>query len=205
MRQTSALQSPQESEQGSALLSQSPPRKWRRKRTEQITKFVSEENRYRMRRAAKSKALIDRATSLSGNFVSNLFVHSGSTTTESTACWPCNQPVVSAGIRPMAFQLSCVHFSVSTAGERKPPNNFAFRRHAHRSLQSVAEFTAEITDGAQRNAQSTAQERRKNAKMEIKKKKLAKRRKAAKCFELTALPSRDSVPQKLVPSYLSRL
>jgi hypothetical protein len=41
--------------------------------------------------------------------------------------------------------------------------------------------------------------------MERKKKKLAKRRKAAKCFELTALPSRDSVPQKLVPSYLSRL
>lgn len=59
--------------------------------------------------------------------LSNLFVHSGSTTTESTACWPCNQPVVSAGIRPLAFQLACVHFSVSTAGERKQPNNFALR------------------------------------------------------------------------------
>jgi hypothetical protein len=35
-------------------------------------------------------------------------------------------------------------------------------------------------------------------------KKLATRRKAAGCFRLTALPSRGSVTQKLVPSYLSK-
>jgi hypothetical protein len=62
----------------------------------------------------------------------------------------------------MAFQLSCDQLSVSTSGERKQPNNVALRaKPTHRSLQSVATFTAEITDGAQTNAQSTAKERRK--------------------------------------------